>query len=349
MAFGALSARGAVARVARTVIAVAFDARETSHMSAGVRAYSQGLRRWLPRVAPDLRVIPVGGGDNFDLAEQLALPLALARSGARLAHFPTVYVPRIVPIPYVLTVHDLIELHYLQYGKSYVAPYYRAVVAPVARGARAVITDDEATVDDLQRWLGVDPRRVHVIPLGTDDPPGDILPMTHRRPYLLYVTNRRPHKNIATLVRAWESLPTDRDIDLVLSGEDDGSVTGCRTHGAIVHLGYRPAAELRRWYAGAAAYVHPALREGFGLPMLEAVRAGAPVVAARAAIPAVLADSVVAVEALDAPAFRDAIVALLDDRPSARACAAAAQARTRALTWETTARATAAVYRSVIA
>ncbi len=326
---------------------IAFDARETSHMSHGVLAYSRKLREWLPRVAPDLRVVACGRGDNFDLAEQIALPLAIARSGARLAHFPTIYVPRVVPVPYVVTIHDLIDMHYPQYVKRYVGPYWRTVVAPVARGARAVITDDVATIADLERFLGVDPRRVRVIALGSDVP-GDVVPMTHPRPYLLYVTNRRPHKNIATLVRAWEALPADREIDLVLAGPDDGSVRGARERGTIVHLGHRPDDELARWYAGAAVYVHAALREGFGLPLLEAMRHGAPVVAARSAVPAVLAAHAQLVDATDAPAYAAAIRALLDDGASARARADAARAATAALTWERTARETAAVYRDLI-
>ncbi len=326
------------------MIAVAFDARETSHMSQGVLAYARALRAWLPRIAPDVALMPVGRGDNFDLAEQIALPWALLRSRAQLAHFPTIYAPRIIPIPYVMTIHDLIDLHYPHYVKKNVAPYWRTIVAPVARGARAVITDDEATVGDLERFLGVDPTRVRVIPLGSDDLE-DVIPMPHPRPYLLYVTNRRPHKNIATLVRAWESLPAERSIDLVLSGADDGSVRGAREHGSIVHLGDRPAAELRRWYAGAAAYVHPALREGFGLPILEAMRAGAPVIAARSALPRVLAPCALGVDPRDALAFRAALLELLDDPPATAQRVAAARAATLALTWERTAAATAAVYR----
>jgi glycosyltransferase involved in cell wall biosynthesis len=325
--------------------AIAFDARETSHMSQGVLAYSRALRSWLPRVAPDLRIVPVGSGDNFDLAEQAGLPFALLRSGARLAHFPTLYVPRIVPIPYVVTIHDLIDLHFPQYVKRRVGPYVQWIVAPVARGARAVITDDDATVEDLQRFLRVDPKRVRVIPLGSDDAGEGVVPMTHGRPYLLYVTNRRPHKNIATLVRAWESLPAERELDLVLSGDDDGSVRGARERGTIVHLGQRPEAELRRWYAGAAAYVHPSLREGFGLPLLEAMRLGAPVVAARSALPRVLKAYAYGVDPRDALTFRAALLEVLDDPPAAAARAAAARAATRELTWERTAAATAAVYR----
>lgn len=326
---------------------VAFDARETSHMSAGVLNYSRKLREWLPRVAPDLRLRLVGGGDNFDLAEQVALPIALARSGAALAHFPTLFVPRFIPLPYVITVHDLIDLHFPQFVKRQVTPYVRAVVAPVARRAFAVITDDEATVADLERFLGVDPKRVRVIALGNDDPPKAVVPVRHARPYVLYVGNRRPHKNLATLVSAWAALPANRPVDLVLSGLPDDALRDVSGPGEIVFLGERTDDELRCWYAGAAVYAHPALREGFGLPLLEAMRAGAPVVASLPAMPNVLAPHATLVEPADVAAWTRALDALLADPVAARVAGAAARAATQHLTWERTAQLTAAVYREM--
>ena len=326
---------------------VAFDARETSHMSAGVLNYSRKLREWLPRVAPDLRLRPVGAGDNFDLAEQVALPLALARSGAALAHFPTLFVPRFVPLPYIVTVHDLIDLHYPKFVKPQVVPYVRGIVAPVVRGAHAVITDDEATVGDLERFLGVDPRRVRVIALGNDDPAEPVIPMAHARPYVLYVGNRRPHKNLGTLVSAWSALPAERPVDLVLSGLPDEALRGARGPGEIVFLGECTDDELRRWYAGAAAYAHPALREGFGLPLLEAMRNGAPVVVSDSAMPRVLAPHGILVSAHDVAAWTAALGTLLADPVAARAAGNAARAATRELTWERTALQTAAVYREI--
>jgi glycosyltransferase involved in cell wall biosynthesis len=329
------------------MIRLAFDARETSHMSAGVLNYSRKLREWLPRVAPGVDLVAVGCGDNFDFAEQIGLPLAIARSHANLAHFPTLFVPRFIPGRYIVTVHDLIDLHYPQFVKRQVAPYVRGIVAPVVRGARAVITDDDATVDDLERFLGVDARRVRVIALGYDEPPAAAAPAQHPRPYVLYVGNRRPHKNLATLIAAWSALPAARAVDLVLSGPPDAALQAARGPGEIVFLGERTDDDLRRWYAGAAAYAHPALREGFGLPLLEAMRNGARVVASKAAMPRVLAPHAVLVDAADVTAWRDALARQLDDPAGVRAAAEAARAATRELTWERTARLTADVYREV--
>jgi glycosyltransferase involved in cell wall biosynthesis len=329
------------------MIRLAFDARETSHMSAGVLNYSRKMREWLPRVAPDVELVAVGSGDNFDLAEQIGLPLAIARSHARVAHFPTLFVPRFVPCRYVVTVHDLIDLHYPQFVKRQVAPYMRALVAPVVRGARAVITDDNATVDDLERFLGADARRVRVIPLGYDEPPAAVAPAEHPRPYVLYVGNRRPHKNLATLIAAWSGLPPGNAVDLVLSGSPDAALQAARGPGEVVFLGERSDDDLRRWYAGAAVYAHPALREGFGLPLLEAMRNGARVVASSAAMPRVLAAHAVLVDANDVSAWREALAIQLGDPAGARAAAGAARAATRDLTWERTARLTADVYREI--
>jgi len=186
-----------------------------------------------------------------------------------------------------------------------------------------------------------------VIPLGCDDPPDDVRPRPWARPYVLYVGNRRPHKNLATLVAAWSQLPAERPLDLVLSGPPDDALRAARGPGEVVFLGELGDEALRGWYAGAAAYAHPALREGFGLPMLEAMRAGARVVAARSALPACLAAHAVAVEARDAGAWCAALSAVLADPAGARAAALTARAATAELTWERTARLTAAVYREV--
>jgi len=331
------------------MMTLALDVRETSHMSIGMTSYVRKLREWLPRVAPDLRIVAVGHGDNFDLAEQIGLPVELARSGARLAHLPTPFVPFVLPIPYVVTIHDLIDLHFPQHAKRKVGPYYRAVVGPVLRRARAVITDDDATVDDLERFLRVDRRRVTVIPLGVDLPADNVPPLRRSRPYLLYVGNRRPHKDLDTLAAAWAALPAELDVDLLLTGSADVSFASTRERGTIGFLGDLSEAALRSAYAGAAAYVHPALREGFGLPLLEAMRCGAPVIAAATAVPTVLRAHAAVYAPGDIDALRGLLAELLRDPASARARAAAARGATAELTWELTARRTADLYRCVAA
>jgi O-antigen biosynthesis alpha-1,2-mannosyltransferase len=328
---------------------VALDVRETSHTSAGMRAYVRALRTWLPRVAPDLALAEFGRGDNFDLAEQLGIPLALARMRPRLAHFPTPFVPRVVTAPYVVTVHDLIDLEFPQYAKKKVGPYFHRVVGPVLRGARAVITDDEATVELLQRFLRVDSARVRVISLGVDAPDPLPPPLVGDRPYFFYAGNHRPHKDLATLVAAWASLP-DRDaVDLVITGPEEPALREVRhARGELAFAGDVGAHDLWRLHGGAAAYVHPALREGFGLPLLEAVRAGTPVIAAESAVPSVLKPYVHRYAAHDAVALR-ALLLRAAEQPDAFARETQrARDATAHLTWERTVRATADLYRELL-
>ena len=326
---------------------VALDVRETSHTSAGMLAYVRALRRWLPHVAPDLHVAQIGSGDNFDLAEQAGIPLAVARLRPRLVHIPTPYVPRFVPAPVIVTVHDVIDLEFPQYAKRKVVPYWRYVVAPVLRSARAVLTDDDATVELLARYAGVDPARVRVIPLGADAPP-EIAPPRRPRPYFIYAGNRRVHKDVPVLVRAWAELPERYAVDLVLTGPPGETLGATRTNGEIVFTGDAGERELWGWLQGAAACVQPARREGFGLPALEALRVGTPAIASAPATPAVLRPYVHSFSAGDAATLRALLVQALDDAPAWRRDAEAARKQTAYLTWEHTARATAAVYRELL-
>ena len=332
-------------------IDVAFDARLTSHMSAGMSLYVRKLAELLPRTAPDLHFAFIGGGDNFDLAEQLGLPLEIARRRPRLVHVPSPFVPLLIPAPYVLTIHDLIDLHYPQFGKRKVGPYYRYGVGPVARRARAIITDDAPTAADLERFLGVDPARIRIVPLGVDLPATPCAACLRDVPYFLYVGNHRGHKNLRTLVSAWAALPEAHEVDLLLTGNDDVGAAFAplrRARGRLVFTGDVSDAELAALYRGARAYVHPALREGFGLPMLEAMRIGTPVIAARSALPAVLAPHALAFAADDPAALRALLQRALEEPAAFARIAGAAQAATRELTWEHTAHATAAIYREFL-
>lgn len=329
---------------------IALDVRATSHMSVGMLNYAREIAARVPRLAPDLSFTTFGSGDNFDTDEQIRMPLWILRNRPQLVHFLSVYTPRVIPARYVVTIHDLIDLHYPQFGKKKVGPYYRNVVAPVARGAARIIVDDEATIADCERYLGVDGARIRVVPLGVDDlPPAPAF--THRRPYLLYVGNRRQHKDLRTLYAAWRAMHTPRPIDLLLSGDEDGNLHAREMRddgGEIVFLGERTDAELRAVYAGAVAYVHPALREGFGLPLLEATRSGAPVIAADSAIPGVLRPYVVAFDAGDADALRRELNGAFQRPDVARERARIAQEATQDLTWDRCAQRTIDVYRELL-
>jgi len=331
---------------------IALDSRLTRQMSVGMKRYASELSQRLPEVAPDLEFIRFDRGANFGFAEQLALPRAMRRARVDLAHFLSLYAPVLPPRPYVVTIHDLIHLRFPRFFKTKVGPYYRTVVRYVARRAARVLTDDERTVADLQRFLGVDPARVRVIPLGVEDRfLGAVAAHRAARPYFLYVGNHRPHKDLATLFEAWAGLAEHRRVDLYLTGEDDfgGALSTWQSADRrIVLLGYVRPEELAALYAGATALVHPALYEGFGLPMLEAMAARTAVVACEDAAPGVLEGAMLTFPPKDVAALRARLEWLLEDEGLRTALVNEGRARAERLTWEHCASATASVYREVL-
>lgn len=331
---------------------IALDARLTRQMSVGMQAYARELAARLPRIAPDLQFEVFTHGKNFGWDEQVRLPAAIRRARPDLVHCLSLYTPLFPPRPYVVTIHDLIHLRFPQYFKSKVGPYYQTHVRFVCARASRIITDDERTIVDLQRFLGVDASRVRVVPLGVDDEYlREHSPRAAERPYILYAGNHRPHKDLATLFEAWAALPEELPLDLYVTGEDDfGELRArfSRQNGRALALGDVSASGLASLYAGARALVHPALCEGFGLPMLEAMACGCPVVACEDAVPGVLREASLRFPARDVRAARDALVRLFEDEGLRAALVNDGKARARALTWDRCAGRTAEVYREVL-
>lgn len=145
------------------------DARLTDQLSVGMKAYSTEITARLPHVAPEFTYVAFSRGQNFGWDEQIALPLAIRRARVDLVHFLALYVPLISPAASIVTIHDLIHLSFPQYFKAKVRPYYRTLVRWACARAKRVITDDQRTVADLERFLHVDAAKVRVIPLGVDE------------------------------------------------------------------------------------------------------------------------------------------------------------------------------------
>jgi glycosyltransferase involved in cell wall biosynthesis len=334
------------------MIDVAIDARVARRVSAGMRAYLDGLLTGLPRVAPDVRVHRVGHGDAFGFAEQVALPREIARIGPGLTHYPTIYVPLVRRRPYVATVHDLIHLEYPRFFGLATAVHYAAVATPMLRGARLLLMGDERTAAACERFLGIPRERTRVIPLGYDPvlllEPAE--PLRLPRPYLFYAGNHRPHKNLTLLYQAWAALPAPIQLDVAVTGPDDPAARAAytRANGDLHFLGDLDALELNRRYRGALAYVHPALAEGFGIPMLEAAVVGTPVIASATAVPAVVAPFARTFAPHDVLALRAALSDLATNPAPFRRRAAEGSVAVRAYTWDRFAAATAAVYREVV-
>lgn len=317
-----------------------------------MQTYVRELVARLPGVAPQYTYVPFAQGGNFDWSEQVALPFAIRRAKVSLVHFLSQYVPVLLPPRIVVTIHDLIHLRFPEQFKAKVGPYYATVVRSACARARRVITDDDRTVEDLERYLGVNPSKVRVIALGV----GELFlqparPHAAARPYLLYVGNHRRHKDLPTLFDAWQGLPEAWEIDLYVTGRDDfGGELQRRSapRRRIAALGDVSAEQLAAYYAGARALVQPAWREGFGLPMLEAMAAGCPVVACRDAVPRPLAVAALTFAPGDAAELRARLAALLADEGRRIRVINLGREVARELTWDRCARRTADVYREAL-
>ncbi len=335
---------------------VGLDGRLSRQMSVGMKLYAREMCARLPQVAPEFAYTIFSRGGNFDWGEQVALPLAIAKTHVDLVHFLSHYAPLVVPARSIVTLHDVIHLCFPQHFKRKVAWYYRFVVRRACARAARVITADERTVDDIERFLAVDRAKIRVIALGVDPelfaPAPGAAVHAAERPYFLYVGNHREHKDLATLLEAWHSLPERYDVDLYLSGQDDFAGALQRASTSRRHaraLGEPSVRELAAYYRGARALVHPALREGFGLTLLEAMAAGAPVVVCADAVPSVLKEATLTFAAKDARALAERLAAVLDDQGLRARLVNDGQMLARRFTWDRCARATADVYREVLA
>ena len=325
------------------MIRVVLAARPTTRASAGMRAYTRALLERIPRVAPDIDLIPVEA--------PLALhPLALRAARPQLVHLPYLEAAPFVPRPYVAMVHDLIHLRFPALFSRATALYWRIAAAPLYRGAARVLVSDERVAADCVSLLGVARARIRIVPLGYGDLVAGAEPWTAQRPYLLYAGNHRPHKGLETLYAAWAALPEDLAVDLVLTGQADPGVRSryVRKQGELAFLGALDEATLARRYRGALAYVQPSLAEGFGIPALEAAVAGTPVLGSTAAIPSILAPFAQTFAAGDAAALASLLTDLARDPARARERAAEGAVTLRAYTWDRFAASTAAVYREVV-
>jgi glycosyltransferase involved in cell wall biosynthesis len=248
--------------------------------------------------------------------EQAILPL----TRAELIYSPANLAP-VVSRRNVVVIHDVAPLRHPEwYSKLYVS-YQRAVLPAIAKRARLVITVSEFSRREIQEVLGVD---ATVIPNGVDErfKPGP------KKDYALVVGTRIARKNLAALSETAAAL----GIEVVAAGSARGYMKGENTK--IRELGYVPDDELPALYAGARVLLMPSLYEGFGLPCLEAMASGTPVVAAnRGALPEICGDAALVVEPEE---FADAAVEAVGNERLTQA----GLARAARFTWERTARET---------
>jgi glycosyltransferase involved in cell wall biosynthesis len=260
----------------------------------------------------------------------------------------------------VVTVHDLFFLTDSSAAAAEIRRDYAALAGPHARRAHAVVTSSEYGKKQVSERLSVDPARIHVVPPGA--PTWRTLGRAPNLPtagYVLFVGTLEPRKNIGTLLDAWArvvaSLPSPPR--LVLAGAATSRAAGWLRRlqdapfaGSVEHRGYVPENAREELYAGARALVLPSLDEGFGLPVLEAMSAGVPVIASRrGAIPEVTAGAADLVEPTDVEGWATAMSRVLSDDGHAVELASRGLERARHFTWDRSAALLTAAYEDAVA
>jgi glycosyltransferase involved in cell wall biosynthesis len=233
------------------------------------------------------------------------------------------------PVPQVVVVHDLIPMHFPEaLPRQYL--YFRYFVPTLLRRSRAILTVSENTKKDITAFYGIEPGRVYVVPNGLD--------ASHYRvgidatrvkckygleAYLLYVGNLLPHKNLQSLLKAFVPIAQKFPHTLVIAGRKDpryhpSLAAEAQTLGLqerVSFLDYVPPEDLPALYAGADMFVLPSLYEGFGLPILEAMACGTPVISSHAgSLSEVAGDAAILTDPYDVPGIAAAMEAVLGDK-----------------------------------
>ena len=297
----------------------------------------------------------------WNWAGRPALPSPLDRVDVIHAPSPVAIPPSRGRQRLVVTVHDLA---FRVYPRAYPPAWrllHRAGFRRALRDASAIIAVSRSTAADVARLGDFDERSIRVVPLagslpvGTEDPSATLERLRVPRPYLLFAGTLEPRKNLVRLIRAYRRAALQVPHALVLAGplgwrsQPIHRELALRGHGLIVVTGHVPEADLDALYRGADAFVYPSLYEGFGLPVLDAMARGVPVVTSdTSSLPEVVGETAVKVNPRSTAALAAALERILTEPGERSRLSAAGREKAREYSWERTARATLEVYEEAL-
>ncbi|NSW58295.1 MAG: glycosyltransferase family 4 protein [Armatimonadetes bacterium] len=368
---------------------VAVDAMLLGGAHSGVEVSIEGLCEGLAAVCEDHRFLIThrpgytpadieDGPFDFRLApgwtagkagriiwERICLPKVAREWGAEVLHGPGYLLPSGWRGPSVVTIYDILAITHPEWCSRANALHYRFALPRTVRQAHAILAPSEAVRAELVGHLGADPRRVHVVHLGISaimQPPDRqamdrVMDRYHvERPYLLWVGNIEPKKNVAGIVQAFERIARAIPHRLILVGRaawksepDLRAIETSPARARIIRLGYVPAEDLPALYAGADLLVHWSLYEGAGLTPIEAMACGTPAIVSDSGALPELAGQVAPVVPLGDPdQLAHAMTSLLADRDRLAQLREAGIEWARQFTWAQHARQALGIYREAI-
>jgi len=284
---------------------------------------------------------------------QFFLPLRLLADRASLLLSPLPEGMLFPCVPQVVIIHDVLPLHFPQeYPRQHY--YFRYWVPRLLRMSRAIVAVSEHTRRDLMRCYGIEMDRICVIPAGYDKTqyqPGIEIEEVKRKygltSYLLYVGNLLPHKNIRRLLQAFGRIAGRIPFQLIIVGKKDSryypaleaEVEALNLQNRVQFLDYVVTAELPSLYAGAEFLIFPSLYEGFGLPPLEAMACGTPVIVSNvSSLPEVVGDAALLINPYDVEEMARAMTRVLSEKGLSESMRRKGLERAKGFSWESAAK-----------
>ena len=303
----------------------------------------------------NFRTVPERAGP-YTIREQVSVPLDLRREGIDLFHAPHYVLPPLTPCKSVVTIHDCIHLRFPQYLPNRLAyAYARSSLWAATHRANRVLTVSETSKRDILRYFRVPESKIDVIYNAIDErfhetPSAEEMRHVQERyqlddPFVLYAGNIKPHKNLERLIEAFHMLRKDggfETVKLLIIGDEISKYATLRRavhryklHKHVRFLGFVSDKTLACLYRLAGVFVFPSLYEGFGLPPLEAMASGTPVITSdQSSLPEVVGDAALLVDPYEAGAIAHAMRRVLTDPALAASLREKGFARVREFSWE---------------
>jgi len=324
-------------------------------------------RAHLPANAPNFQRRTVWTPCHHRL-EKWALAAELLPHRLDLLHSPDFIPPLAGARRFVITVHDLNFLYYPQFLTADSRRYYAGQIAWAVEKASQIAADSEHTRQDLIARLNVPPARVHTIPLAANPLYLEDLPETAvtatlnhfnlPRGFILFVGTLEPRKNLVMLLRAYHAARQEMglDVPLVMIGQPGwlyeeifAAIAGLELEDRVVHLTAVTDQQLAALYRAATVLVQPSHYEGFGLPPLEAMHCGCPVIASnRASLPEVVGSGGLLLDPDDQDSWSEAVFRVVNDTELRAEMVVAGRAQAAQFSWSKTAAMTLGLYREAL-